>query len=288
MEQSYIYESIDKEAERLHILNKIYNVNSLAHLTKLITPASVVLEIGPGIGMLGAEIAEKLSSTLQYTGLEQDIQQIERAKKTFAQRDLVVLPDTFIHGSVTDIDNIEGLKNKKFDLIFCRWVIAHLPADRVSTTLTNLYQYLKPGGYLVCEEGDVSVACVVNKAPTFTSPVTQAFDKWYTFSFALEKVFNLNLRIGADIEKILAESTATHPITYTFQPRLSSSEEKMMFSYAIASTKKAREHILLQDPNFFHVFGDMDQLERDLIRLAEDQTVEIAYIKNYLTLVQRL
>ncbi|MDO8954145.1 MAG: class I SAM-dependent methyltransferase [Gammaproteobacteria bacterium] len=283
MNKKYVYDSTDKEAARLKILNEIYNKNTLYHLEKLMRPTSQILEIGPGVGLIGFELAKKLNAEGHYTCLDQDAQHIVRIKDRFSQSSHNKV--SILQGSVIEINSIAELQNKKFDLIYCRWVIAHLPTEQIPQILESLYQRLNVGGYLVCEEGDVSTVQVLNS--DHSNPSCLAFDKWYQFSFSLEKVFNLDLRMGAKIAALLAKISQAPPSVSSFQPRLTTLREKMMFSYAIASTQLAKNYIQSKDPSITEIIGDMDTLELDLVKMAKDQTIQIDYISNTFTSIRK-
>lgn len=281
MSLGYLYQSVDKEAERLRILNEIYNKNTLSELSPFLTKSARVLEIGPGVGLLGIEIAKGLDDPRQYTGLDQDPKQVERAKAHFAAAGLPV--DSILHGSVLDIDAVSALAGQNFDVIYCRWVVAHIPVDRRDEVLAKLYTRLIPGGRLICEEGDVSTVKMRDSAVLEGDPGKMAFDHWYAFSFALEKLYHLDLRLGCKISEILASATKQPAETRYFQPLLASEREKMMFSYAIASTQAAVEQVIKAD---LMPFFDAEKLEEDLVGMARDGRIQIDYIQNSFAMVQ--
>lgn len=281
----YVYKSIDKEAERLKILNEIYNPSTLSKLEKFLTKEANVLEIGPGVGLLGIEITKRLSHPLQYIGLDQDSKQVERAQANFQEAGL---PDCCIlQGNVIEIDKITALDNRRFDIIFCRWVMAHIPAEILTFTLKNLYNRLNPGGKLICEEGDVSTVHLISKKELAGDPSKKAFEAWYGFSFALEKLYNIDLRLGIKIGQALLDATGQIPDSDTFQPRLSTPDHKIMLSYAIASTKTAVEQVVASGLVPFFDSHVARTLEENLVKLAYDASIDINYIRNYFTFVKK-
>ena len=244
-----------------------------------------ILEIGPGIGLLGIQICKLLSEPSLYCAIDQDLGQVARAKENFSNAGLS--PECIVHASVLDLGTIPKLSTEKFDLIFCRWVMAHISADKRQEVIKALYERLSPGGSLVCEEGDVSCTTLKSKKDLEGSVSKRAFDTWYAFSFALEKLFPLNLRLGSDMTELLRDYTKQEPRVSIFQPKLALPEEKIMLSYAIASTRLAMKQVIENGllPSLTDEAGKT--LEDDLITLANDSDVTINYIKNYITVVTK-
>src|SRR6516225_1484057 len=59
---------------------------------------------------------------------------------------------SFVESSATDT----GMPPESFDLVYCRFLLIHLPAPEQA--LAEMRSLLKPNGILVCEDGDLTSA----------------------------------------------------------------------------------------------------------------------------------
>jgi UDPglucose 6-dehydrogenase len=94
-----------------------------------------VLEVGCGIGTAAQSFVENEAN---YTGIDLTDTSIEIAIKRF---ELFNLSGKFITGNIEEIDNID---NKKFDLIYSFGVLHHTP--NINKAINNIYKMLKIGG----------------------------------------------------------------------------------------------------------------------------------------------
>ena len=94
-----------------------------------------VLEIGCGIGTAAQSFIENGAI---YTGLDLTYSAIELARKRFT---VFNLKGNLI---VENIEEIENINNKKFDLVYSFGVLHHTP--NISKAIKNIYNMLKEGG----------------------------------------------------------------------------------------------------------------------------------------------
>ena len=94
-----------------------------------------VLEIGCGIGTAAQSFAENGAN---YIGIDISDYSIELAKKRF---EVFNLAGKFMTGNIELINNID---NKQFDLIYSFGVLHHTPD--INKAIRNIYLMLKPGG----------------------------------------------------------------------------------------------------------------------------------------------
>jgi|GEM_PF-4642422 len=157
---NYMFDNTQElEGERLHICNVTHNPHSLKFISPLIKELpkrSQVMELGCGGGELAAEVVRLLpeESTLHLVDRSED--QLLRAKSIFKSTG----PSESVKINAHKLDIVkeaDALKRiGKMDLIYCRWVICHIPdADRIDAIATILWA-LKPGGVFILEDGDNS------------------------------------------------------------------------------------------------------------------------------------
>ena len=94
-----------------------------------------VLEVGCGIGTAGQSFAENGAN---YTGIDLSDFSIELSKKRF---EIFKLTGNFI---TCDIESINNIENKQFDLIYSFGVLHHTP--NINKAISNIYSMLKPNG----------------------------------------------------------------------------------------------------------------------------------------------
>lgn len=108
--------------------------NSIDKFVSLLNPGDSVLDVGCGSGDKSAYMIEK---GLNVTGIDFSEKMIEIAK--------MEVPKGEFH--VMDINKLDNL-NKKFDGIFARAVLLHIPKKEIPNTLSKLIDHLNDRGYL--------------------------------------------------------------------------------------------------------------------------------------------
>lgn len=124
------------EFERLQngIFGKIgYNRKNILNKNVFNAKCKSVLEVGSGVGLIGAYILSKNKNIL-YTGIELDREAFKKSK---------LLKLNTINGDFTEIKKLE----QKFDVIMLWEVIEHLQDLKIFVELA--YDALKPGGKII-------------------------------------------------------------------------------------------------------------------------------------------
>lgn len=117
--------------------------DSLALLAQLITPSSIVLDLGMGTGALGRYLAERQAITIDGVTLSQD--EANRARNVYRKIQLADL-DTI------ELDHL--FDAQKYDFIVCADVLEHLKnPERI---LKQAHQILKPNGKLLASVPNVA------------------------------------------------------------------------------------------------------------------------------------
>jgi SAM-dependent methyltransferase len=108
-----------------------------------------VADLGCGVGLVTAFLA-------YYVGPRGDVVAIDSSGAQLAQArerlDAGGLNATFVEASATDT----GLPRGSFDLVYCRLLLIHLTEPE--RALREMFALLKPGGILVCEDGDLTAS----------------------------------------------------------------------------------------------------------------------------------
>ncbi len=162
----YIVATGDRDRERLHILNELYNPSSLSLLE--LEPGLRVLTIGCGIGLLEIEMAAKVGSSGQVLATDNSLDQLKIAEQ-YAQA-AKAENIKFLQLSASDAAEAAQVQ-QRFDRIHCRFVLSHMPIENAEKIIPILYNLLAPDGLLVLEEISTlgTLVCV---------PKNAGYEKW--------------------------------------------------------------------------------------------------------------
>src|SRR5262245_61950682 len=144
----YVLATGEAAAHRLRILHDLYGPGTRrALLESGLRRGMRVADLGCGVGMVTALLAELVGPGGQVVGIDSNGAQLAQA------RDLLKCTGTntrFVQASATDT----GLPPESFDLVYCRFLLIHLPEPE--RALREMFTLLKPNGILVCEDGDLT------------------------------------------------------------------------------------------------------------------------------------
>ena len=140
----YVLDNSGKEAaSRFQALANAFDAGTIRHLEDLgVGPGWQCLEVGGGGGSIAAWLAARVTPTGHLLVTDIDPRFLESLN----------LPNTEIlrHNIVTD-----PLPEAAFDLVHARLVLMHIPEREA--TLARMTAALKPGGWLIDEEIDISM-----------------------------------------------------------------------------------------------------------------------------------
>jgi SAM-dependent methyltransferase len=106
-------------------------------------------DLGCGVGMVTTLLAELVGPAGEAVGIDASAAQLTQAR---GQLDGGRRNIRFVEASAIDT----GLPPASFDLVYCRFLLIHLPEPE--RALAEMRALLKPGGILVCEDGDLTSA----------------------------------------------------------------------------------------------------------------------------------
>src|SRR5262245_42781870 len=108
-----------------------------------------VADLGCGVGMVTALLADLVGPEGVVTGIDSSGAQLAQARERLRARGSTA---SFVQASATDT----GLPFESFDLVYSRFLLIHLPEPEQA--LREMRALLKPNGILVCEDGDLTSA----------------------------------------------------------------------------------------------------------------------------------
>jgi SAM-dependent methyltransferase len=134
---------------RLRILHALYGPGTRRVLLEAgLNRGMRVADLGCGVGMVTALLADLVGSEGRVVGIDLSAAQLAQARV----RANGSSNTRFVEASATDT----GLPPASFDLVYCRFLLIHLTEpDRA---LREMRALLKPGGILVCEDGDLTTS----------------------------------------------------------------------------------------------------------------------------------
>jgi SAM-dependent methyltransferase len=118
-----------------------------AGLDHLLTPSTVALDIGCGIGRMDRHVAGRVG---RLTGLDVSKEMVSRARERLSELSNV----EFIEGDGYSLDKVPSAS---IDLVFSHIVFQHIPRKVTLGYFTEVFRVLAPGGsfvFQVPEEGD--------------------------------------------------------------------------------------------------------------------------------------
>jgi len=130
------------EDQRLSLLEQIYDPGSRMR-RQIVRPGWRCLEIGAGRGSMALWLAEQVGPSGAVVATDIDVTYLRR---------LQVPNLEVVEHNILD-SPLERLEPGSFDLVCMRFVLAHL-SGRQEAAIKRIVQCLRPGGWLIDEDGD--------------------------------------------------------------------------------------------------------------------------------------
>jgi SAM-dependent methyltransferase len=212
----YVLATGGAAAYRLGLLHALYGPGTRQLLLDAgARPGLHAADIGCGIGTVTALLAELVGPAGHVTGIDASRQQLDQAASRLADRAGSV---TFVEASATGT----GLPPGRFDLIYCRFLLMHL-TDPVSA-LREMARLLKPGGVLVCEDGDLTNA---------GSEPPSALDAFADLFGRLGPVKGVDYTLGRRLYHLIRDLGFASPEVRFNQPVRVRGEEKRLLELSV-------------------------------------------------------
>jgi SAM-dependent methyltransferase len=206
-------------------------------------------DLGCGVGMVTGLLAELVGPEGHVVGIDVSTAQLASARERLNGSGANV---RFVKASAT----ATGLPPGSFDLVYSRFLLIHLPEPEQA--LREMRALLKPGGILVCEDGDLTSA---------GSEPPSALDAFADLWGRLGPRRGVDYTLGRRLFQMIQAAGFPEPEVAFNQPVLARGENKRLLELSVAEAGPA-----------FVAAGliTAEELERTLIemrRLGADETV---------------
>jgi len=246
----YVLATGQAAANRLRILHDVYGAGARRVLLDAgIKPGMRVADLGCGVGMTTALLAELVGPTGEVVGVDLSAAQLAQAQELMPSEFSNV---KFVEASATDT----GLPYGSFDLVYSRFLLIHL-VEPVAA-LREMHRLLKPGGILVCEDGDLTTA---------GSEPTTALNMFADLFGRLGPKWGVDYTLGRRLFQLVsAENFSDVEITYN-QPVVARGEQKRLAELSVTEA----------GPSFVNAGliteQALEQTLAEMLRAAEDESV---------------
>ena len=209
-------------AYRLAILHGLYGPGTRRALLEAgLRRGMRVADLGCGVGMVTGLLAELVGPEGHAVGIDFSREQLAQAREELKAGTPNV---SFVEASATDT----GLPPGSFDLVYCRYLLLHLPDPE--RALGEMRSLLKPEGILVCEDADVTSA---GSEPP--SALAAFADLWGRLGPRRGLDYTLGRRL---FQMALAAGFPTPGITFN-QPIVARGESKRFLELSVAEAGPA-------------------------------------------------
>src|SRR5262245_10563177 len=246
----YVLATGEAAAYRLRLLHGLYGPGTRRVLLDAgLRPGLRVADLGCGVGMVTALLAELVGPEGHVVGIGVSGAQLAQAREELPAG---CRATRLVEASATDT----GLPSESFDLVYCRFLLIHLPEPE--RALREMRRLLKPDGILVCEDGDLTASG--SQPPSALGAFADLFGR-------LGPSRGVDYTLGRRLfQMVLAAGFPAPDITFN-QPVLARGENKRLLELSVAEA----------GPAFVEAgLITAEELERTLVemrRLASDETV---------------
>ena len=251
----YVLATGDEAAYRLRIVNEVHGADTEAFLKRAgIRRGLRVADIGCGVGVVSAWIAEQIGPEGELIGLDISAAQVEKARSTAEERG--ILHSRFETASADST----GLPPDSFDLVFCRFVLMHM--ERPENAVGEMRRILKPGGVLAVEDGDFT--------SPWCHPPLPAFDRVFELYRALGDERGQRFTIGRELYRLVLDAGFREPEVTLSQPVFNTGDAKRLPEWTLTECAAALIDAGLAAEQ------EIERLATELKSYAEDTTTLIA------------
>jgi SAM-dependent methyltransferase len=246
--RSYVLATGQAADYRLRLLHGLYGEGTRRVLLDAgLLPGMRVADLGCGVGMVSALLAELVGPEGHVVGIDASAAQLAQARQRAQGAHA-----RFVEASAT----ATGLPPGSFDLVYCRFLLLHLTEPE--RALREMRALLRPNGILVCEDGDLTTAG--SEPPSALGAFADLFGR-------LGPTRGVDYALGRRLFHMVQAAGFPAPEITFNQPVLARGENKRLLELSVAEAAPAFVEAGLIAP---------EELERTLIemrRLGANPTV---------------
>jgi SAM-dependent methyltransferase len=220
---SYVLATGAAAVRRLHVLHNIYSPAGKRILLQAgLTEGMKVADFGCGVGVVSRMLAQIVGPSGSVTGIDVNGAQLEEAARLCAGEGFK--NTRFVKASAEST----GLPRDSFDLVYCRFLLLHLPDP--ASCLREMRAVLKPGGIIVVEDGDLASATSVPRGPM------DAFAKLFG---RLGAARGLNYSLSRDLYHMVKTEDFTAANIEIHQPAITDGENRSFLKWSVEEARPA-------------------------------------------------
>ena len=237
---------------RLRILHDVYGPGTRQVLLQAGIKAGMrVADLGCGTGMITQLLAQLVGRTGEVIGVDYSADQVIQAQALLPAEMTNV---RFVAASATET----GLARGSFDLVYCRFLLIHLKDPEAA--LSEMRELLKPGGIIVCEDGDLTSAD--SEPPSVLREFANLFG-------ALGPHWGVDYTLGRRLFQMVRAAGFRQPKITLNQPVFASGENKRLLELSVAEAGPSFVRAgLLTDEELAQTVAEMGRLSQDETVLA--------------------
>jgi SAM-dependent methyltransferase len=210
-----------------------------------------VADLGCGVGTVTALLATLVGPEGHVVGIDTSAAQLAQARERLNGHGRNI---SFVEASATDT----GLPPASFDLVYCRFLLLHLPQPQ--RALAEMHALLKPGGILVCEDGDLTSAG--SEPPSELGAFAELWGR-------LGPLRGLDYTLGRRLFHLVQAAGFPAPEIAFNQPVLARGQDKRFLELSVAEAGPAFvEAGLITAPELERTLAEMQRLSADETVLA--------------------
>jgi SAM-dependent methyltransferase len=202
---------------RLHVLHDIYAPAGRRVLLEAgLQQGMKVADFGCGVGVVTRMLAGMVGPSGSVTGVDVNGQQLSEAAEWCESQG--VANASFVNADACRT----GLPRGSFDLVYCRFLLLHLP-DPLAC-LREMRDVLRPGGIIVVEDGDLASA---------TSLPPTAIDAFAYFFGRFGPLRGLDYSLARNLFHMVSGTGFTDVNVHIHQPAITRGENRYFLKWSL-------------------------------------------------------
>lgn len=247
---SYVLATGEAAAHRLRLLQKAYGPGTRRVLRSAgLRSGMRVADFGCGVGLVTRVLARVVGPAGLAVGIDASAEQLVQARNRLHSPTSNV---HFVEASAIDT----GLPRASFDLCYCRYLLLHLPEPEQA--LREMLALLKPGGVVVCEDGDLT---------TSGSQPPSALGAFSDLWGRLGPHRGVDYTLGSRLYQMVAAAGFAAPQVTFNQPVVARGETKRLLELSVAEAGPAFVEAGLTTAE------ELDRVLLEMRRASEDENI---------------